>query len=49
MSTIKSSVKNGFPEDSGKTKEAIVQEATNSFTKKVDELIAAKDKDIMTI
>ena len=49
MSTIKKTVKDGLSEDIGKGKEEDVQNATNSFSKKVDELIAAKEKDIMTI
>ena len=49
MSAIKKAVKDGFPEDSGKGKEAQVQDVTNTFTKKVDDLLVAKEKDIMTI
>jgi len=49
METIKKSVKNGLSEDIGKGKEGDVQNATNNFSKKVDDLITAKEKDIMTI
>ena len=49
MNTIRKAVKDGFPEDSGKGKEGLVQEVTNTFTKKVDDLLDAKEKDIMTI
>ena len=41
--------KDGLSEDIAKDGEATVQDLTNSFIKKVDELVAAKEKDIMTI
>ncbi|MBL7941380.1 MAG: ribosome recycling factor [Flavobacteriales bacterium] len=46
---IKQAQKDGLPEDEAKTGEAKVQELTDKFNRKVDEVIAAKDKDIMTI
>lgn len=46
---IKQAQKDGLPEDEAKGGEAKVQELTDKYNKKVDELIAAKDKDIMTI
>ena len=46
---VKKAVKNGYPEDAGKKEEANVQEMTNNFSKKVDALIVAKEKDIMTV
>ena len=46
---IKKEVKNGFPEDAGKRKEAEVQKMIDSYAQKIDKLIEAKDKDIMTI
>ena len=49
MDAIKKAVKNGYPEDTGKKEEANVQEVTNSFGKKIDDLVAAKEKDIMTV
>ncbi len=49
MDTIKKSVKEGLSEDIGKGKEEDVQNATKNFSKKVDDLITAKEKDIMTI
>ncbi len=49
MDFIKKSVKEGYPEDTGKRMEDKVQELTNTYIKKVDALIAAKEKDIMTI
>jgi ribosome recycling factor len=46
---IKTAQKDGLPEDEGKAGEAKVQELTDKFNRKVEEMIAAKDKDIMTI
>ena len=49
MEKIKKAVKAGFPEDEGKKKEDLIQKMTNDFSTKVDKLIEAKEKDIMTI
>ncbi|MDZ4824092.1 MAG: ribosome recycling factor [Flavobacteriales bacterium] len=46
---IKAALKDGLPEDEAKGGEVKVQELTDKFNRKVDEVIAAKDKDIMTI
>jgi ribosome recycling factor len=46
---IKQAQKDGLPEDEAKTGEAKIQELTDKFNKKVEEVLAAKDKDIMTI
>ncbi len=46
---IKTSQKDGLPEDEAKAGEAKVQELTDRFNKRVDEILAAKDKDIMTV
>lgn len=46
---IKKLQKNGLSEDIAKDAEAKVQELTNKFSAKVDELLAQKEKDIMTI
>jgi ribosome recycling factor len=46
---IKTAQKDGLPEDEAKAGEAKVQELTDKFNKKVDEILAAKDKDIMTV
>jgi len=46
---IKTAQKDGLPEDEAKAGEAKVQELTDKFNRKVDEMIAVKDKDIMTI
>ena len=49
MDFIKDAVKNGLSEDLGKDKEAEVEDIIKNYGKKVDELVAAKEKDIMTI
>jgi ribosome recycling factor len=49
MDFIKKSVKDGFPEDSGKRKEDEIQNMVNAHSDKIDALIAAKEKDILTI
>ena len=49
MDQIKKEVKEGYPEDAGKRMEDRVQKLTDDYTKKVDELIEAKEKDIMTV
>lgn len=46
---IKQAQKDGLPEDEAKTGETKVQELTDKYNKKVEEVLAAKDKDIMTI
>lgn len=49
MEFIKKEVKDGYPEDAGKKKEDEVQNMTTAFGKKVDDIIASKEKDIMTV
>ena len=49
MDAIKKAVKNGYSEDAGKKEETNVQETTNNFGKKIDMLVVAKEKDIMTV
>lgn len=46
---IKKMQKNGLAEDIAKTAEEKADKLTDSFYKKVDEVIAAKEKEIMTI
>ncbi|MEO6131809.1 MAG: ribosome recycling factor [Saprospiraceae bacterium] len=46
---IKKAVKDGFPEDMGKRKEADVDKLLHHHTDAVDHLILAKEKDIMTV
>ncbi|MCL4167368.1 UNVERIFIED_CONTAM: hypothetical protein GTU68_058159 [Idotea baltica] len=49
MEFIKKEVKDGYPEDAGKKKEDEVQTMTKGYGKKVDDIIIAKEKDIMTV
>lgn len=46
---LKSEVKNGLPEDVEKQATEKVQEITDEFTNKVDKLVVAKEKDVMTV
>ncbi len=46
---LKKLLKNGLSEDIEKDKEAEVQKIHDAFMKKVDEMFAAKEKDIMTV
>lgn len=46
---IKKMQKNGLPEDVAKTAEEKADKLTESFYKKVDEVVLAKEKEIMTI
>lgn len=49
IEAIKKSVKEGVGEDVAKDAEAEVQKVHDKFIKKVDELYAAKEKEIMTV
>ncbi|MDX1409243.1 MAG: ribosome recycling factor [Saprospiraceae bacterium] len=49
MDFIKNEVKNGYPEDIGKRREAEVEKLVHDYADKVDKLIDAKEKDIMTV
>lgn len=46
---IKSAEKDGLSEDMAKTAEASIQTLTSSYAKKVDEILDAKEADIMTL
>lgn len=46
---LKKSVKDGVPEDVAKDAEGDMQKTHDRFIKKVDELYAAKEKEIMTV
>ncbi|MDR0371685.1 MAG: ribosome recycling factor [Prevotellaceae bacterium] len=46
---IKKAVKDGLPEDSGKDAEAEVQKIHDKYIKKTDDLLADKEKEIMTV
>lgn len=46
---VKKMSNDGLPEDIGKGAEASVQKVTDEYTKKIDDLVAAKETDIMTV
>lgn len=46
---FKKMIKEGLPEDAAKDAETEVQKMTDNYTKKVDEVLGVKEKDIMTI
>ena len=46
---IRKAVKDGYPEDMGHDKEAETQKLTDDYGHKVDDLVKAKENDIMTI
>ena len=46
---LKKANKDGMPEDMQKEYEQLVQKETDASSKKVDELVAAKEKEIMTV
>ena len=46
---LKKAGKDGMPEDLQKEYEQLIQKETDAFTKKVDELVAAKEKEMMTV
>lgn len=46
---FKALVKDGLAEDLAKDAEATVQKLTDEYSKKVDDLVALKEKDIMTV
>ena len=49
LEVIKKEVKDGFPEDAGKRQEEDVQKTVNGYGDKINNLVAAKEKDIMTV
>lgn len=49
INEIKKEVKNGYPEDAGKKKEEEVQDLTDKYTTKIDNMVKAKEADIMKI
>ena len=46
---IKKANKDGMPEDLQKEYEQLVQKETDAFSKKIEELVVAKEKDMMTV
>jgi len=49
LDVIKKAVKDGLSEDIGKDRDAEVEQMIKSFSTKVDDLITAKEKDILTV
>lgn len=49
MDYIKKQVKDGFPEDMGKRKEDEVQKTIEGYMAKIEKMLEAKEKDIMTV
>ena len=46
---IKKEVKDGYPEDAGKRREAEVEQMVKDYTKKIEDLLTAKESEIMTV
>jgi ribosome recycling factor len=49
MNFIKKEVKDGFPEDQGKTLENSVQAKVNEISGKIDNIVKAKENEVMTV
>lgn len=49
IEALKKLQKEGLPEDSEKDSEAEAQKLVDTFTKKVEEILSAKEKEIMTV
>lgn len=49
LDQLKREVKNGLPEDLGKRKEADLQDLVNKYVDQVDKVVAAKEKEILTV
>ena len=49
IEVIKKMQKEGLPEDVAKDTEGLIQKETENIYKKIDELLAAKEKEIMTV
>jgi ribosome recycling factor len=49
LDQIKKAVKDGVPEDLGKRKETELQDLVNKYVAQVDAVVAAKEKEIMTV
>ena len=49
MDFIKKEVKDGYPEDAGKKKEAEVEALVKKYYGSIDEMIVNKEKDILTV
>lgn len=49
MDLLKKAIKEGLPEDEGKEAESDAQKIHDKFIKKVDDMLAVKEKEIMTV
>ncbi len=49
VEAFKKAQKDGMPEDEAKNGEVEVQKVYDKFTKKIDEVVAAKEKEVMTV
>lgn len=49
MEAVKKEVKDGYPEDAGKRKEEEVQKFTDAYGKKIDDIVSAKENEVMTV
>ena len=49
MNFIKKEVKEGYPEDAGKKKEAQMEALVKTYIKNIDDLLTIKEKDILTV
>ena len=49
IDALKKAVKDGMPEDEQKNSEAKLQKIHDKFIKQIDDMFAAKDKEIMTV
>lgn len=49
MEVIKTEVKDGYPEDAGKKKEAEVEAMVKDYSTKIEAILQAKEKDILTV
>ncbi len=49
MDLLKKAIKEGLPEDAGKEAETDAQKIHDKFIRKVDDMLAAKEKEIMTV
>jgi len=49
LSFIRAEVKDGYPEDDGKRLEKKLDELTKDFGKKIDDIVSAKEKEILTV
>ena len=49
IDALKKAVKDGMPEDEQKNAEAKLQKTHDKFIKQIDDILSAKDKEIMTV